>query len=291
MDIAFEKVNYWYQAGTPFAVQALYDINLNIPAGAFTAVIGQTGSGKSTLIQHLNALLKPTEGQVIIGDRTITPETKNKHLKPLRKKVGLVFQFPENQLFEETVLKDIAFGPQNFGISQEEADKLARQTAKMVGLDESLLERSPFDLSGGQMRRAAIAGVLALEPDVLVLDEPTAGLDPRGRNEIMGLVRQLQAEKHLTIVLITHQMDDVANYADHVIVMAHGHMVRQGTPREVFSNVAWLNENQLELPTATAYANQLIQKGFTFDPLPLTADELADQLVPQLTKQGVADHG
>ncbi|ANZ64120.1 energy-coupling factor transporter ATPase [Secundilactobacillus paracollinoides] len=291
MEIAFEKVNYWYQAGTPFAVQALYDINLNIPAGEFTAVIGQTGSGKSTLIQHLNALLKPTEGQVVIGDRTITSETKNKHLKPLRKKVGLVFQFPENQLFEETVLKDIAFGPQNFGISVEEATRLAHKTAKMVGLDDSLLERSPFDLSGGQMRRAAIAGVLALEPDVLVLDEPTAGLDPRGRNEIMGLVRQLQVERHLTIVLITHQMNDVADYADHVIVMAHGHMVKQGTPRDVFSDVDWLTAHQLELPSATAYANKLMQQGFVFDPIPLTADELADQLVPQINKKGVADNG
>ncbi|WP_056948932.1 energy-coupling factor ABC transporter ATP-binding protein [Secundilactobacillus odoratitofui] len=289
-DITFNEVDYWYQAGSPYAVQALRDINLNIKPGSFTAVIGQTGSGKSTLIQHLNALLKPSSGTVTIGDRTIDATTKNKHLKPLRKKVGIVFQFPENQLFEETVLKDIAFGPQNFGVPTDEAMTLAKKMALLVGLDESLLKRSPFDLSGGQMRRVAIAGVLALEPEVLVLDEPTAGLDPRGRLEIMQLVTQLQSEQDLTIVLITHQMDDVANYADHVIVMAHGEMVKQGTPRAIFSDADWLESYQLGLPSATRFANQLIKAGFTFDPMPLTEDELADQLLPQLSKEG-HDHG
>lgn len=285
MDITFQHVNYWYQAGTPFAVQALTDIDLTIASDTFTAVIGQTGSGKSTMIQHLDALLKPTEGTVAIGDRLIDNATKNKHLKPLRKKVGIVFQFPENQLFEETVIKDIAFGPQNFGVSETDATQLAREKAELVGLDAALLERSPFDLSGGQMRRVAIAGVLALEPEVLVLDEPTAGLDPRGRLEIMSLLTKLRTEQHLTIVLITHQMDDVANYANHVIVMAHGQVVKQGTPREIFSDPEWLAEYQLEMPSATRFAQRLIERGFSFEPLPLTEAELADQLMGQLPKE------
>jgi len=287
-DITFEQVNYWYQAGTPFAVQALKNIDLQITPGSFTAVIGQTGSGKSTLIQHLNALLKPSSGTVKIGDRVINNETKNKHLKPLRKKVGIVFQFPENQLFEETVLKDIAFGPQNFGISETDALVLAKRMAGEVGLDEALLKRSPFDLSGGQMRRAAIAGLLALEPEVLVLDEPTAGLDPRGRLEIMQLVTRLRQEQNLTIVLITHQMDDVANYANQVVVMGHGELIKQGTPREIFSDPKWLENHQLGLPSATKMAYELQQSGFTFKTMPLTVEELADQLTPQLSKGAIS---
>lgn len=283
-EIKFEQVNYWYQAGTPFAVQALKNIDLHIIPGSFTAVVGQTGSGKSTMIQHLNALLKPSAGTVTIGDQVITNETNNKHLKPLRKKVGMVFQFPENQLFEETVLKDIAFGPQNFGVSEADAIVLAKRMAAEVGLDEALLSRSPFDLSGGQMRRVAIAGVLALEPEVLVLDEPTAGLDPRGRLEIMQLVTRLREEQGLTIVLITHQMDDVANYADHVLVMGHGELIKQGSPREIFSDPEWLEAHQLGLPSATKFAYDLQQAGFQFDNMPLTVTELADQLAPQLPK-------
>lgn len=290
MDITFQHVNYWYQAGTPFAVQALTDIDLTIASDTFTAVIGQTGSGKSTMIQHLDALLKPTEGTVAIGDRLIDHTTKNKHLKPVRKKVGIVFQFPENQLFEETVIKDIAFGPQNFGVSETDATKLAREKAELVGLDAALLERSPFDLSGGQMRRVAIAGVLALEPEVLVLDEPTAGLDPRGRLEIMSLLTKLRTEQHLTIVLITHQMDDVTTYADHVIVMAHGQVVKQGTPRAIFSDPEWLANYQLEMPSATRFAQRLVERGFSFDPLPLTEAELANQLMGQLPKEATP-HG
>lgn len=286
--ITFNQVDYWYQAGTPFAVQALDSIDLTIEPGSFTALIGQTGSGKSTLIQHLNALLKPTTGTVQIGERVIDQQTKNKQLKPLRKRVGIVFQFPENQLFEETVLKDIAFGPQNFGISKEDAYETAKRMAKLVGLDESLLARSPFDLSGGQMRRVAIAGVLALEPEVLVLDEPTAGLDPRGRQEIMQLVTRLHEEQQLSIVLITHYMDDVATYAERVLVMAHGQVVKQGTTREIFSDPDWLDDYQLAVPTATRFATQLQQRGFTFDPMPLTESELARQLVPQL-KGGPTD--
>lgn len=291
MEITFDQVSYWYQPGTPFSYQALKDVSLTIPDGQFTAIIGHTGSGKSTLIQHLNALLKPTSGRVLVGDRVIDPKTSNKHLKPLRKTVGIVFQFPENQLFEETVLKDIAFGPQNFGIEHDEALTIARNAAHQVGLSDALLDRSPFDLSGGQMRRVAIAGVLALEPQVLVLDEPTAGLDPKGRRDIMGLVTQLQREQHITIVLITHQMDDVASYAQNVVVMDHGEVVKQGTPRAVFQDADWLNAHQLGQPSAAAFASELQNKGFVFKELPMTAEELASALAPQLERNGGGARG
>ncbi|HIX71242.1 MAG TPA: energy-coupling factor ABC transporter ATP-binding protein [Candidatus Enterococcus stercoravium] len=279
MDIRFEKVDFTYQPGTPFETRALFDIDLEVKAGSYTALVGHTGSGKSTLLQHLNALLKPTSGVVTIGDRRITPETDNKNLKPIRKKVGIVFQFPEAQLFEETVAKDIAFGPKNFGVSEEEARKLAAEYLALVGLDETYMERSPFDLSGGQMRRVAIAGVLAMEPEVLVLDEPTAGLDPQGRKEMMEMFQRLHDEKGLTIVLVTHLMDDVADFADYVYVLEKGHIAKCGTPQEVFADVSWVEEKQIGVPTATAFAEKLVAKGFQFDYLPLTAEDLADQLL------------
>ncbi|MEO1783333.1 MULTISPECIES: energy-coupling factor ABC transporter ATP-binding protein [Enterococcus] len=279
MDIRFEKVDFTYQPGTPFETRALFDIDLEVKAGSYTALVGHTGSGKSTLLQHLNALLKPTSGVVTIGDRRITPETDNKNLKPIRKKVGIVFQFPEAQLFEETVAKDIAFGPKNFGVSEEEARKLAAEYLALVGLDETYMERSPFDLSGGQMRRVAIAGVLAMEPEVLVLDEPTAGLDPQGRKEMMEMFQRLHDEKGLTIVLVTHLMDDVADFADYVYVLEKGHIAKCGTPQEVFADVGWVEEKQIGVPTATAFAEKLVAKGFQFDHLPLTAEDLADQLL------------
>lgn len=281
MEISFEQVNFTYQPGTPFEQKALYDIDLQIKEGSYTALVGHTGSGKSTLLQHLNALLKPTEGIVKIGERVIKPDTNNKNLKPIRKKVGIVFQFPEAQLFEETVAKDIAFGPKNFGVSEEDALVLAKENLELVGLDESYLERSPFDLSGGQMRRVAIAGVLAMEPEVLVLDEPTAGLDPQGRIEMMEMFERLQTEKEITIVLVTHLMDDVANYADEMYVLEKGHIVKSGTPREVFQDVAWVREKQIGVPTATEFAVRLREKGFVFQQLPLTAEELADAIMAQ----------
>lgn len=279
MDIRFEQVDFTYQPNTPFAQRTLFDIQLTISEGSYTAIVGHTGSGKSTLLQHLNALVKPTKGNVWIGARQITPETSNQHLKPLRKKVGIVFQFPEAQLFEETVAKDIAFGPKNFGVSEEAAQQLAKEMVQLVGLDEAVLTRSPFELSGGQMRRVAIAGVLAMEPEVLVLDEPTAGLDPQGRKEMMDMFWRLHQEKGLTIVLVTHLMDDVANFADRVIVLENGRIVKEGTPEAVFQEVQWLQEKQLGVPTATVFAEKLQEKGFVFDTLPLTADALADVLV------------
>jgi energy-coupling factor transport system ATP-binding protein len=282
LDITFDHVSFTYQAGTPFAGDGLKDISTTIKGGDYTAIIGHTGSGKSTLLQHLNALLKPTSGTVTIGDREITPETNNKNLKPLRQKVGMVFQFAENQLFEQTVERDIAFGPMNFGVPEKDAKALAAQMVKLVGLPDDILQQSPFDLSGGQMRRVAIAGVLAMQPEILVLDEPTAGLDPAGRLEMMTMFKKLHDEQGLTIVLVTHQMDDVADYADRVLVMEHGALVRQGTPREIFADPDWLRQKQLGLPKTTAFAERLQKLGFTFDQMPLTASELADDLMPQI---------
>lgn len=283
MDITFEKVGFTYQKGTPFENRALYDIDMVIKEGSFTALVGHTGSGKSTVLQHLNALMKPTEGTVTIGDRVITPDTNNKNLKPVRKQVGIVFQFPEAQLFEETVAKDIAFGPKNFGASEAEAAELARNMLPLVGLDESFMERSPFDLSGGQMRRVAIAGVLAMEPDVLVLDEPTAGLDPQGRREMMEMFYRLHQEKGLTIVLVTHQMEDVANYADHMVILEKGTVVKEGSPRVIFQEEAWLKSKQLGVPAAVSFGRQLNAKlGLPADRLYLTTNELADAIAAQV---------
>lgn len=279
MDIRFEQVGFTYQTNSPFEQRVLFDIDLAIKEGSYTALVGHTGSGKSTLLQHLNALLKPTSGTVSIGDRVITAETNNKNLKPIRQKVGIVFQFPEAQLFEETVERDIAFGPKNFGVPEKEANRLAAKTLEMVGLDESYLQRSPFDLSGGQMRRVAIAGVLAMEPEVLVLDEPTAGLDPQGRKEMMEMFARLHHENKITIVLVTHLMDDVADFSDYVYVLEKGTLVKQGTPREVFQEVEWLQAKQLGVPTATAFAQKLVTRGIHFDSLPLTSKELAEMLI------------
>ena len=281
MDIRFKQVGFAYQAGTPFEMRALHDVTFSVKDGSYVAIIGHTGSGKSTILQHLNALLKPTEGIVELGDKTINSTTGNKDLKPLRKKVGIVFQFPEAQLFEETVEKDIAFGPKNFGVSEEEALKIAAEVVKTVGLPEEVLKKSPFDLSGGQMRRVAIAGVLAMKPEVLVLDEPTAGLDPKGRLEMMEMFYKLNKEQNMTIVLVTHQMNDVSDYADHVIVIEAGNVVKEGSPKEVFSDASWLLEKQLGVPTTLAFVEKLKEKGWSTDKMPLTLDELADAILEE----------
>ena len=281
MDIRFKQVGFAYQAGTPFEMRALHDVTFSVKDGSYVAIIGHTGSGKSTILQHLNALLKPTEGLVELGDKTIDSTTGNKDLKPLRKKVGIVFQFPEAQLFEETVEKDIAFGPKNFGVSEEEALKIAAEVVKTVGLPEEVLKKSPFDLSGGQMRRVAIAGVLAMKPEVLVLDEPTAGLDPKGRLEMMEMFYKLNKEQNMTIVLVTHQMNDVSDYADHVIVIEAGNVVKEGSPKEVFSVASWLLEKQLGVPTTLAFVEKLKEKGWSTDKMPLTLDELAEAILEE----------
>lgn len=275
MGITLESVNYTYQAGTPFEGRALFDINLSIKEGSYTAFIGHTGSGKSTIMQLLNGLNVPTEGAVIVDDIKITADSKNKDIKPVRKKVGLVFQFPESQLFEETVLKDVAFGPQNFGVSIEEAEQLSREKLAMVGISEEFFEKNPFELSGGQMRRVAIAGILAMEPEVLVLDEPTAGLDPKGRRELMDLFKKLH-QNGMTIVLVTHLMDDVANYADYVNVLESGKLVRSGYPKEVFQDVDFLESKQLGVPKITKFAQQLVKRGLQLESLPITIEEFAE---------------
>ena len=276
MDICFKQVGFAYQAGTPFEMRALHDISFSIEDGSYVAIIGHTGSGKSTILQHLNALLKPTEGVVELGEKTIDSTTGNKDLKPLRKKVGIVFQFPE-----ETVEKDIAFGPKNFGVSEEEALKIAAEVVKTVGLPEDVLKKSPFDLSGGQMRRVAIAGVLAMKPEVLVLDEPTAGLDPKGRFEMMEMFYKLHKEQNLTIVLVTHQMNDVSDYANHVVVIEAGSVVKEGAPKEVFEDASWLLEKQLGVPTTLAFVEKLKSKGWNTTKMPLTLEELADAILEE----------
>ena len=289
MAISFEHVTYTYQAGTPMAHTAIEDVSFSVPDHGYLAIIGHTGSGKSTLIQQLNALFKPTAGKIHVDDFTVTPNTTNADLKPLRQHVGMVFQFPESQLFEETIRKDIAFGPQNFGMSEADANALADEMLTTVGLDASYAERSPFELSGGQMRRVAIAGVLAMRPQVLVLDEPTAGLDPQGRQAMMALFERLHREQGLTIVLVTHQMEDVAQYAEQVAVMREGKLVKYGQPQEVFADPDWLRANQLDVPRAAQFAQQLAQRGLTWAHLPLTAEQLADQIAAQWPAKG-ADH-
>lgn len=275
MGIILDNVNYTYQEGTPFASAALSDVSLTIEDGSYTAIIGHTGSGKSTILQLLNGLLVPTEGSVRVFDTLITSTSVNKQIRQIRKQVGLVFQFAENQIFEETVLKDVAFGPQNFGVSVEDAEAIAREKLALVGIDESLFERSPFELSGGQMRRVAIAGILAMEPRILVLDEPTAGLDPIGRKELMTLFKKLHQDG-ITIVLVTHLMDDVAEFADQVYVMEKGRLVKGGKPSLVFQNVEFMEKIQLGVPKITRFAQRLVDRGISFEQLPITIEEFKE---------------
>ncbi|MGM9944284.1 MAG: energy-coupling factor ABC transporter ATP-binding protein [Lysinibacillus sp.] len=279
MDIKLQQVSYAYAKGTPFEKRALYDVNLNIRSGTYQAIIGHTGSGKSTILQHFNGLLKPTTGEVHIGDRVIEAGKKAKELKPIRQKVGIVFQFPEHQLFEETVLKDIMFGPMNFGVSEQEADRRARELIKLVGLSEAVLEKSPFDLSGGQMRRVAIAGVLAMEPEIIVLDEPTAGLDPRGQKEIMDMFYTLHKERGLTTILVTHSMEDAARYADEIAIMHEGRCVLTGAPRELFADAETLKKYRLQLPRIVKFQNRVEKMMNTkLSKICLTEEELADEI-------------
>ncbi|VRT99812.1 cobalt ABC transporter ATP-binding protein [Streptococcus pneumoniae] len=277
MGIALENVNFTYQEGTPLASAALSDVSLTIEDGSYTALIGHTGSGKSTILQLLNGLLVPSQGSVRVFDTLITSTSKNKDIRQIRKQVGLVFQFAENQIFEETVLKDVAFGPQNFGVSEEDAVKTAREKLALVGIDESLFDRSPFELSGGQMRRVAIAGILAMEPAILVLDEPTAGLDPLGRKELMTLFKKLH-QSGMTIVLVTHLMDDVAEYANQVYVMEKGRLVKGGKPSDVFQDVVFMEEVQLGVPKITAFCKRLADRGVSFKRLPVKIEEFKELL-------------
>ena len=277
MGITLKNVSYTYQAGTPFEGPALFDVNLEIKDGSYTALIGHPGSGKSTILQLLNGLLTPSVGSVTVNDIEITATSVNKDIKQVRKKVGLVFQFAESQVFAETVLDDVAFGPQNFGVSKEEAERLAREKLLLVGISEDLFSRSPFELSGGQMRRVAIAGILAMEPEVLVLDEPTAGLDPAGRKELMEIFQGLH-EDGMTIVLVTHLMDDVANFADTTYVLEKGHLVKSGSPKDIFQDVEFMEKIQLGVPKITKFAQGLVEKGLNLPNLPITITEFKEIL-------------
>ena len=260
MSIVIEKLNYVYMAGGPYETHALHDVSLTIEDGEFIGLIGHTGSGKSTLVQHLNGLLKPTSGRILVDGLDLADKQTDK--RAVRRKVGLVFQYPENQLFEETVEKDIAFGPKNLGLDDAEINRRVREAMEKVALDYSRLkDRSVFELSGGQMRRVAIAGVLAMEPGTLVLDEPCAGLDPKGREEILGLIRRLHEQAGTTIVMVSHSMDDVASLAERVIVMNRGEVFMDGAPREVFSRGDDLRAIGLDVPQAVELAQRLRERG------------------------------
>ena len=258
MSIVIEHLNYVYMQGGPYETKALDDVSLTIHDGEFVGLIGHTGSGKSTLVQHLNGLILPTSGQITVDGMDLAD--KNTDKRAIRRRVGLVFQYPENQLFEETVAKDIAFGPKNLGLDEAEIDRRVRTAMRRVALDyDKLSQRSVFELSGGQMRRVAIAGVLAMEPQTLVLDEPCAGLDPKGREEILGLISDLHRESGATIVMVSHSMDDVAALAERVIVMNHGKVAMDGAPREVFSRGEELRAIGLDVPQAVELAQKLLE--------------------------------
>lgn len=282
MPITFKKLTHEYNPGTSFSFLALDAIDLSIQEHCMTALIGETGSGKSTLVQHLNALLLPTGGELQIIDRTITSDKKPKQLKELRKRVGLVFQFPEYQLFEETILKDISFGPKNFGASEEEANAKAHEVIKLVGLDESYLERSPFELSGGQKRRVAIAGILAMDPEILVLDEPTAGLDPQGAKDMMELFERLHKEYNKTVLIVTHDMEHVLTYCEHVVVLDHAHVVKDCSVQQFFSDTSILKQLHINPPAIIRLREALVEKGFKIDPSILHMDDLAKAVAKEV---------
>lgn len=272
-----ENLTHTYSAGTPFERNAVEDMNLTVMPGEFVGIIGHTGSGKSTLIQHLNGLLKPTSGHVYLDGKDIWAEPKK--IRQVRFQVGLVFQYPEYQLFEETVYKDIAYGPTNMGLDKDEIDRRVRESAHFVGLDDALLEQSPFELSGGQKRRVAIAGVLAMEPKVLVLDEPTAGLDPRGRESILAQLREYHKSRGTTILLVSHSMEEVARNVDRIVVLRGSHNYMDGTPREVFARAAELTEAGLDVPQVTKVALALQQRGLPISTAVYTVDELTQELL------------
>lgn len=275
--IKLENVNYIYERGMPDERQALFDINLEIPDGTVTAIIGHTGSGKSTLIQLLNALEKPSSGNINVNGTEVC--AKDADIRGLRQRVGLVFQYPEQQLFEETVYKDIAFGPKNMGLSDDEIDKRVHDAARLAGVNEKYMNRSPFDLSGGQKRRAAIAGVLAMEPEVLILDEPAAGLDPRGRDGILSEIKKLHEEKpEMIIIFVSHSMEDVAKTAEHIVVMNNGRIAMTGGVREVFSRGRELEEMGLSVPQITKLCARLSSAGINIGQGIFTVEDAVEKL-------------
>ncbi|AVM70013.1 energy-coupling factor transporter ATPase [Lachnospiraceae bacterium oral taxon 500] len=283
MSIKIKGLNYIYAAGTPFEKAALKDINLEIADGEFAGIIGHTGSGKSTLIQHINGLIRPTSGEIEVDGRKISRQSNN--LNTLCREVGLVFQYPEHQLFELTVAKDIAFGPKNLGLPPEEVERRVKEAAALVGLKEKYMEKSPFELSGGQKRRVAIAGVLAMRPKILILDEPTAGLDPKGRDSILRQIRGLHRQTGATVLLVSHSMEDVAEYVDRVIAMNDGRIVLDGTPREVFSQRDALLSIGLAVPQITELAYHLRERGFTLPAAVITLEEALPLIEEELRRK------
>ena len=277
MPIKIEHLNYIYGEGTAYEKKALKDINLEIPDGQFIGIIGHTGSGKSTLIQHLNGLIKATEGVIYDNGKNIYEEGYS--MKDLRSRVGLVFQYPEYQLFETDVLADVCFGPKNLGLSQEEAEERAYAALKQVGLKEKHYKKSPFELSGGQKRRVAIAGILAMEPEVLILDEPTAGLDPKGRDDILDQIAKLHKERGITVILVSHSMEDVAKYVDRIIVMDEGSVRFDGAPREVFEHYRELESIGLAAPQVTYLMQELKKKGMDVDVTATTLEEAKQSIL------------
>lgn len=272
-----KALTHTYSAGTPFEHKAIEDVNLEVMPGEFLGIIGHTGSGKSTLIQHLNGLLRPTGGEIRLDGEDIW--AKPKEIRRVRFQVGLVFQYPEYQLFEETVFKDISFGPKNMGLEDEEVERRVRQAAAFAGIDEEMLEKSPFDLSGGQKRRVAIAGVIAMEPKVLILDEPTAGLDPRGREAILAQLRDYHRQKGNTVILVSHSMEEIARNVDRIIVMSHAHKLMDGTPEKIFSRANELLQVGLDVPQVTKVAMELQRRGLLPDSSIYTIDELVRRLL------------
>ena len=277
MSIALEHVNYIYSPGTAYEKRALNDISLEIGQGQFVGIIGHTGSGKCTLIQHLNGLMKATSGDILYDGQSIYAEGYD--MRKLRSQVGLVFQYPEHQLFEVDVISDVCFGPKNQGLSEEESEKNAREALELVGFPEKYYKQSPFELSGGQKRRVAIAGVLAMKPKVLILDEPTAGLDPKGRDEILDQIAKLHKETGMTVVLVSHSMEDVARYVDRIIVMNKGEKMLDSTPKEVFRHYKELEEVGLAAPQVTYVMHDLKDRGFDVSPDATTIEEAADEIM------------
>lgn len=285
MAINFKSLTYIYDEGMPYAHKALDDINLSLIEGKITAIIGQTGSGKSTLVEHLNALLLPSFGSLEILDRTIVAKQKNTGLKALRKEVGLVFQFSEYQLFEETILKDVAFGPKNYGASEQEAIQKAKEALKLVGIEEKYYDISPLDVSGGQKRRIAIAGILALEPKILVLDEPTAGLDPKGASEMINIFINLNKQKNTTIIIVSHDNEMVYNFADYTVLMDHGKVIFNGLTLDLFNNKELSDKYNLLKPKIVLFKELLTKNGFKIDPNIRTIEELSKYLAKEIKKK------
>lgn len=283
MSLKLEHVTYTYNPGTAYEMHALKDISLEIPAGQFVGIIGHTGSGKSTLIQHFNGLMRPTSGIVSYKEENIWQEAYS--LKRLRSQVGLVFQYPEHQLFEADVLSDVCFGPKNQGFSNEEAEKKAIEALQQVGLKEKYYKSSPFELSGGQKRRVAIAGVLAMEPEVLILDEPTAGLDPKGRDEILDQIAYLHDRRKITVILVSHSMEDIARYVERILVMNKGEKAFDGTPKEVFAHYKELEQIGLAAPQITYIMNELQEAGFPCDCSAITVEEAKASILKALEKR------